>query len=83
MDGAKFRKGDLHLCVQLLTHTPPNSTNVFTMSDQIVCVHVRSVFLSGVTPTRHVGDQTIVLDTSVVNRVHDSLLEFMYGNGIV
>ena len=82
VDGAKFRKGDKHLCVQLLTRTPPSSTNVFTMSDQIVFVHVRSVFLSGVTPTRHVGDQTIVLNTSVVNRIHDSLLEFMHGNDV-
>ena len=79
VDGKKFRKGDKHLCVQLLTHTPPSSTNVFTMSDRIVYVHVRSVFLSGVKPTRHVGDQTIVLDTPVVNNIHDSLLEFMYG----
>ena len=44
----KFRKGDKHLCVQLLTRTSPSSMDVCTILDQIVYIHLRSVFLNDV-----------------------------------
>ena len=80
VDGARFRKGDKHVCVQLLTRMPLDNPNVFTISEQVVYVHVHSLFHIGVKRSGSVGDQTILLDNDVLKTIHDALIVFMYGD---
>ena len=55
-----------------------NNSNVFTISEQIVYVHVHSLFHIGVKRTGSVGDQTILIDDDVLKTIHDALITFMF-----
>ena len=57
---------------------PLNNPNVFTISEQVVYVHVHSLFHIGVKRSGSIGDQTILLDDDTLKSTHNALIKFMH-----
>ena len=47
-------------------------------TEQVVYVHVHSLFHIGVKRSGSIGDQTILLDDDVLKTIHDALITFMF-----
>lgn len=50
VDGAKFRKGEKHICVQHMERVPPSSPFAFTLTETETYVHCKSVFMCDIDP---------------------------------
>ena len=76
VDGAKFKKGDQHVCIQHLERTPPDSPHVFTLSKTETFVHPHSVFTCTVLPKTHRGNM-VVLSNEEVTDIQQKVQEFL------
>ena len=76
-DGAVFKKGMYHVCVQYLERTPPESPFVFVLSETEVYVDVKSVFACDIDPSNRVGC-SVILSQIEVTRIQQQLLNFLH-----